>query len=156
MKWKIPSLNVAPSKTEEALFEQIAQELASGDVKQGLWTKALADSDWDEAQAKSRYVKMRHEQMLSDLRQALKIQPQSIEDSPVNSADAAKERAKNFGLSEDQVRYLGVPILAVDYLRKYNISKDKLAKACALKKITSVMHNGNLWVSDKRLPWLWR
>lgn len=123
MKWKLPSLNIAPSKTEESLFEQIAQELASGHVKQGLWTKALADSDWDEAQAKSRYVKMRHEQMLSDFRQASKIQPQPIEDSPVNSADAAKEKARHFGLVDEQIHYLGVPILAVDYMRKYNISK---------------------------------
>lgn len=153
MKWKIPAINIAPSETEEALFELIAHEISSGEVKPGLWTKALADSDWDEAQAKSRYVKMRHAQMMSELNRALKDSPESTENLQINPVDAAKEKAKKFGLSEEQVRYLGVPILAVDYLKKYNISKDKLAKACAVKKLTSVMHNGNLWVSDRRLPW---
>jgi hypothetical protein len=57
----------APSKIDEAAYEFIAFELANNSVKQGLWTKALADSDWDEAKAKSYYVKMRHHQLIDEI-----------------------------------------------------------------------------------------
>ena len=57
----------APSFIDEAAYELIAFELSSNQVKQGLWTKALADAAWDESKAKSYYVKMRHEQLIEEI-----------------------------------------------------------------------------------------
>lgn len=151
MMWKFPVTGTAPSKIEEISYEIIAQELSSGSVKQGLWAKALADATWDESLAKSSYVKMRHEQLMNEFKLAEKEIKPSRSEEVLNRNHLAQEEARNYGLSEDEIRYLGRPIRAFDYLRKYKVSEDKLARACATKKITSVMHENCLWVSDIKI-----
>ena len=55
---------LAASKlAEEQLYAQAAEEVASGQIRQGLWAKALAESDGDETAAKGRYLKLRVEIM---------------------------------------------------------------------------------------------
>ena len=49
------------AREEELLFEFVASELEEGSVRKGLWTKALAESNFDERVAKSKYVLMRVE-----------------------------------------------------------------------------------------------
>ncbi len=98
-----------PSPTDEVLYEFVATELANSMVKQGLWTKALSDSEWDEPKAKSLYVKMRIAQLRSELVAQL--------------SDPANE-ARAFGLSEEDIEYLRKPIKAVRYIEKYRVSED--------------------------------
>lgn len=133
---------LAPSKLEEAAYEVIALELASNDVKPGLWTKALADADWDEAIAKSLYVKMRHEQLLAEVHLGSKA------GSAVGVEDPYQE-AGEFGLTLEEIDYLGKPIKAIRYLSKYGKSESEVSLAVAKRKLTSVLKNGVLWVSDK-------
>ncbi len=132
----------APSRLEEAAYEVIASELASNYVKPGLWTKALADAVWDEARAKTLYVKMRHEQLLSE------VNPSATGGSAVELQDPYEE-AREFGLTQDDIDYLGKPIKAIRYLSKYDKSENDVSRAITKRKLTSVLKNGVLWVSDK-------
>ncbi len=138
----------APSAIDEAAYEYIAFELSNNSVKQGLWTKALADSDWDEAKAKSYYVKMRHEQLIDEINKFSK-EKQKEEVRVDKRIEAAYAEAIHYGLSKDEIEYLGIPILAIKYVEKYRKSKEKVSQAIAKKKLSAVMKNENLWVSDK-------
>lgn len=51
---------------EEALYEQIAAELLSGQVKQGLWLKATVESGGNEHKTKSLYTQFRIAQILEE------------------------------------------------------------------------------------------
>lgn len=50
---------------EEKLYEQVAQDLAQGKRRDGIWAKALANSNGSESQAQSLYIKY-HVQALKD------------------------------------------------------------------------------------------
>lgn len=130
-----------PSPTDELLYEFVASELANCMVKQGLWTKALSESDWNESKAKASYVRMR----IAQLREELKTEMSRLNASV--SGPIAEARA--FGLSEDEIQYLGQPIKAIRYLEKYRVSKETLSKAIGLGRIRGVLHHEVLWVQDK-------
>ena len=58
---------LAASKiAEEQLYAQAAEEVAAGVIRQGLWAKAIAESDGDEAAAKARYIKLRVELLIAE------------------------------------------------------------------------------------------
>lgn len=132
-----------PNQGDEAIYEFIAVELANSSVKQGLWTKALSDSDWDEAKAKAHYVKMRFSQLRNELIGEAARQ-QAVLSDPAREATA-------FGLSGEDIEYLGKPIKAIRYLEKYGVSKSSLAKAISLGKIRSVLCSEILWVQDRKI-----
>lgn len=49
---------------EEKIYEEVAQEIAEGKFKPGLWAKALAQTDGDEQQAKAAYIKLRFQSII--------------------------------------------------------------------------------------------
>jgi hypothetical protein len=53
---------------EEQAYCQVAAEVSRGDLKAGLWAKALAESVGNENVAKSLYLKFRAQQLLSEQR----------------------------------------------------------------------------------------
>ena len=58
---------LAASKlAEEQLYAQAAEEVASGQIRQGLWAKAIAETGGDEAAAKAQYLKLRVEIMKAE------------------------------------------------------------------------------------------
>lgn len=59
---------------EEALYAQVYVEIEGGDVRQGLWLKALAESDGDELKAKARYAKSRVNSLKDEANLALVVQ----------------------------------------------------------------------------------
>ncbi len=130
-----------PSPSDELLYEFVAGELASSAVKQGLWTKALSESDWDEPKAKASYVRMR----IVQLRDELKVEIARLQ-ARTSGPDA---EALSFGLSEDEIAYLGEPIKAVRYLEKYRTSKETVSKAIGLGKLRGVLCRDVLWVQDR-------
>ncbi len=130
-----------PSPTDEILYEFVAAELANSMLKQGLWTKALSDAEWDESKAKSLYVKMRVAQLRSELLAQVAKQ-QALLSDPASEARA-------FGLSEEDIEYLRQPIKAIRYIEKYRVSKDKLSKAISLGKIKGALCGDVLWVQDR-------
>lgn len=48
---------------DEALYEQVSREMANGDLKEGMWTKAYANAMGDEGKAKAMYIRMRVEEL---------------------------------------------------------------------------------------------
>ena len=132
----------APSKIDEAAYELIAFELAENQVKQGLWTKALADSEWDESKAKSYYVKMRHEQLIEEINNVALTKD-------IEKIASAYQEAIDWGLTKEEIDYLGVPIKAFRYLEKYRKTKEQVSRAISKKQLAAVMKDEVLWVSDK-------
>jgi len=48
---------------DEVLYEQVSREMANGDIKEGMWTKAYANAMGDEGKAKAMYIRMRVEEL---------------------------------------------------------------------------------------------
>ena len=61
------------------------------------------------------------------------------------------EEAAAFGLSDEEIEYLGNPIKADRYLKLYGVSQDKLSKAISLAKIRGVLCRGVLWVQHRKI-----
>lgn len=58
---------LAASKlVEEQLYEAAANEVASGQIRQGIWAQAIAETDGNQAAAKARYLKLRVEIMKAE------------------------------------------------------------------------------------------
>lgn len=51
---------------EEALYERAFEELRVGLRREGLWAKAIANSDGDESKAQGLYLKYRVQSMIDD------------------------------------------------------------------------------------------
>ena len=132
-----------PSPGDELLYEFVAVELSNSMLKQGLWTKALSDNDWDEPKAKALYVKMRIGQIRNELLAEVAQRQAQLSD-PGNEA-------RSYGLSEEEIEYLGNPIKAIRYLDKYRVSEDKVSKAISKGKIRGVLCRGVLWVQDRKI-----
>ena len=135
---------LAASKlAEEQLYAQAAEEVASGQIRQGLWAKALAESDGDETAAKGRYLKLRVEIMRAEAevldyvaKEAVKRpeQPevQAYEPDPnLSPVDQAKQYLRHLGYQvtggPDNYRIvdeLGVPEL-VTQGRLLSIAKER-------------------------------
>lgn len=48
---------------DEKIYEIVAQEIAGGDIRQGLWAKAWSICNGDDIKAKSKYIQYRAEQL---------------------------------------------------------------------------------------------
>jgi hypothetical protein len=55
---------------DEKYYERVAEEMRSGEIREGLWTKVLSSADGNEQAAKARYIKLRVEQLVSLDREA--------------------------------------------------------------------------------------
>lgn len=133
----------ATSKQEELLYEFVAIELEQGTLSKGLWTKALAETDFDDARARALYIKMRLASLNAELQE---IAPH------LRQLDEAQSRLAKLleqGCSQEAIDYLGNPILAATYMRKYRISMDKINKAISVGKIKGCIVDGYLWVQDR-------
>ena len=77
---------LAASKlVEEQLYAHAAEEVASGQIRQGLWAKAIAETGGDEAAAKAQYLKLRVEIMRAEA---------EITEFAANKASRANESQK--------------------------------------------------------------
>ena len=56
----------AQKLAEEQLYEFAAEEIAANNIRPGLWAKAIAEADGDDAKAKARYIKLRVETMKAE------------------------------------------------------------------------------------------
>lgn len=59
---------------EEDVYAVVAMETQRGDLHQGLWAKALSESECDEQRAKAKYIKFRAESLRSEQIRALRLQ----------------------------------------------------------------------------------
>jgi hypothetical protein len=133
------------SKQEELLYEFVATELETGSLSKGLWTKALAETEFDDARARALYIKMRVASLTAELRE---LAPH------LKQIDEARSRLTKLleqGCSQEAIDYLGNPILAENYVRKYRVSMEKINKAISIKAMKACIVDGRLWVQDRPL-----
>ncbi len=113
---------------------QLAQGLLSGSIIGGIagliYVYALSFT-W-------RAITKKSEVLLADI-----TQRQTLLSTP-------KAEALSFGLSEEDIEYLGIPIKAIRYFKKYGISEEQLSKAISQGKIRGVLCRNILWVQDKK------
>lgn len=119
---------------DEEIYEIVGQEVESGERRTGLWTKALANSGWDENAAKARYVEYR----VAQVKEALAAERPQKQIASEHPPDEAHE-------------YLGIPIRADKYSRKYGLSRRRLEDAIARGRIRGYKQGETLWVEDKRV-----
>jgi|TARA_B110000114_G_C14889500_1_gene316152 hypothetical protein len=76
---------------EETLYAQVYVEIEGGDIRQGLWLKALAESDGDAQKAKARYAKARVNSLKDEATLALAEQEEFEEIIQENLKKKAKD-----------------------------------------------------------------
>jgi hypothetical protein len=87
---------LAASKlAEEQLYAQAAEEVASGQIRQGLWAKALAEADGDETAAKGRYLKLRVEIMRAEAEVTDYARKQAAKEADQAAREANQESARD-------------------------------------------------------------
>ena len=55
---------------DEPFYEQVAAEVASGDVKPGLWAKAFAEAGGNDPAAKATYIRLRAGPLIAEAKQS--------------------------------------------------------------------------------------
>jgi len=61
------SKDAASRLSEEALYEQVAKEIADGQKRPGLWLKAQSESNGIEAKAESIYIQLRIQSIVDEM-----------------------------------------------------------------------------------------
>lgn len=94
--------------SDESLYEKVAEEIQRGEIRTGLWAKALAEADYDEAKAKARYLKLRVSSLKDEIasenmrerHNARSIQSQEAKRTERDRKRAFDERAGNLSHQE--------------------------------------------------------
>ena len=61
--------NQVPSPQKEAFYKQVLEEVESGQMRKGIYAKALADSSGDGGKAQSLYIKYRVQSLVDEYKQ---------------------------------------------------------------------------------------
>jgi hypothetical protein len=85
---------------EEKLYEQVAQDLVQGKRREGIWAKALANSNGSESQAQSLYIKY-HVQALKD---ELNIQNVINQQATHNEPKEPRKTQSDYDSNEDYIK----------------------------------------------------
>ncbi len=91
-------------KIDERIYQIVAEELAKGDIKEGLMAKDFAQSEGDENKAKAKYIQLRARSIQDE--QALSRQSRRL----VDSSEVLREKAIQdaFKKSEEWQRHVGM------------------------------------------------
>jgi hypothetical protein len=79
---------------EEKIYEKVYEEVASGVKREGLWFKALSESDGEETKAKALYVKLRVRSLIDELIVTEEIQQNTHEIEQTQSKETARYNKK--------------------------------------------------------------
>lgn len=94
-------LNSAKSRlVEERLYEMVMDELETGNIRKGIWAKAVAKSNGNDNQAKSKYLELRVESLKDEAHVI-----QSILDSKDYNPDLIEEEKSEVVINEIETSY---------------------------------------------------
>lgn len=93
----------AQKLAEEQLYEFAAEEIAANNIRPGLWAKAIAEADGDDAKAKARYIKLRVETMKAEA----DLKDYASENA--NKADAEMRRREEELRREEAIKAVNEP-----------------------------------------------
>jgi len=125
---KVAGLVAAARLQEEALYARVHTEIEAGDIRQGLWLKALSDSNGNELQAKSKYAKARVKS-LKDEAAVTKVILEEQEEAfrgKQRQEKAAKDKQRQEKAAKDKQRREKA---AKDKQRREKAAKDKQKKS---------------------------
>ena len=74
---KLKRLAAEQRKHEESLYSQVVSELAHGERREGLWAKAFADAEGDEAKSQGLYIKYRVQSLQDELELSATIEKET-------------------------------------------------------------------------------
>ena len=102
---KVRLHSAADRLLEESLYERVVVELNGGQKRDGLWAKALADSNGSEERAKSLYIRYRVQSIKdeAELSEAIAEAEASADaEARANAEARAKARAKALAEARDR------------------------------------------------------
>ena len=99
---KVRNVFLEPDAADAELYGFIAEEVASGNIREGLWAKALTEAEFDMNRAKSIYMRMAVAELKSEIIQSHKIdlinshrlQQQDAENRRIMQAATASREAE--------------------------------------------------------------
>ena len=62
---------------DEFIYEKINKEIADSDIRQGLWTKALSLTEYDENKAKAQYIKYRYKSLKKEINEEIRMEKEA-------------------------------------------------------------------------------
>lgn len=94
------SEKLADRLLEEKLYEEVAQDLDRGKRREGIWAKALANSNGSESQAQSLYIKY-HVQALKD---ELQLQNETNQEATQNKPKETQKTRDDYSSDEAYIK----------------------------------------------------
>lgn len=105
--------DLAARLVEEKLYDIIASEIEDGIQKQGLWLKALANSNGDEKRAKGEYLSLRLQSLKDEIEIAGIVGVNNPDITETSDMSKAKDDSRKLSTSE-RIANIFIP----PYLRK--------------------------------------
>ena len=93
---------------DESLYEQVLEELESGDIRRWLWAKAQVSADGDAKAAKVAYIRLRADQLKEESRQR-----QAAEAKESQRRRVDEIRRKFSGYTRQEIAWLVIVFLGV-------------------------------------------
>ena len=105
---------VVGRKVEEQLYSQALNELESGVRRDGLWAKALAASEGDDARAKAQYISL----VVQALKDETHIEKRSLREAATRAKEKQipEEQDKNTGLTVNVISFLVGSVMIIAFV----------------------------------------
>ena len=88
---KVKKTSITSRRNEEKFYEEALKEVEAGEIRKGLYAKALAKADGDKEKAEGIYLKLRVQSMMDDIdSEIIKLKEKAI----IDSADVFYEEFK--------------------------------------------------------------
>lgn len=107
---KVKKTTISSRRTEERLYELALEEVENGEIRKGLFAKAIAKADGDKEKADGIYLNLRVQSMLDDIEsEKIRLKEQALFDSAnVISHEFKPKIKKRNSLWEECVELLGL------------------------------------------------
>ena len=89
---------------EEQIYEAVALEISEGKLKPGLWTKALSQTNGNEKQAQSLYIKLRVQNIIDEIEVQNDIE-QEMQRSATDKKPQEKTNESTSRTANEQAEY---------------------------------------------------
>jgi len=96
----------APVIDEDLMYSQIAQEIESGAVNKGLWTRVYAQSSGDESKTKVLYIQERAKQMMAEKLKNIELLETNLTNSKLELDQARESFLAGRSVTQRQVGLL--------------------------------------------------
>ncbi len=106
---KVKKTTISSRRTEERLYELALEEVENGEIRKGLFAKAIAKADGDKEKADGIYLNLRVQSMLDDIEsEKIRLKEQALFDSAnVISHEFKPKIKKRNSLWEECVELFG-------------------------------------------------